>query len=237
MPSHQRQAISDNSAVVGTNDGPNSVVEGETQNYYDEITKIYAKFVGQQICGNPEDVCRYMRFVCKYVKVQFQKKKSCYEKSWEMVKSFINVEDFNKQYGISGNPNNHFLQEVFNEFNSEEQDAFTLLQLAYEKHNAGTSAQEEEHGQGFLDPDGFRFHPFYSMSGLASNGMLSKQQYLEMAAKLMGQRADTDSIRLSACGDTAGIQVSDAAGAVMVQCWLEDGKVSGIVAVLHTPSE
>jgi len=47
MPSHQGQAISDNSAVVGT-DGPNSLVDGETQiyeSYYDEITNIHAKFV------------------------------------------------------------------------------------------------------------------------------------------------------------------------------------------------
>jgi hypothetical protein len=37
-----------------------------------------------------------------------------------MVKNFMNVEEFNKKYGISGNPNNHFLQEVFNEFKKEE---------------------------------------------------------------------------------------------------------------------
>jgi len=48
MSSHQEQAISDNSAVVGTDDGPNSLVDGETQtyeSYYDEITNIQAKFV------------------------------------------------------------------------------------------------------------------------------------------------------------------------------------------------
>ena len=240
MPSHQGQAISDNSDVVGTNDGTNSVVDGETQNYYDEITNIYAKSVGRQTCRNPEDVCRYMRFVCKFVKSQVQKKMSGYNKSWEMLKRSnpdANIEDFKKEYGISGSPNSHFLQEVFNEFNSEEQDAFISLQLAYEKHNAGTSAQEEEHRQGFLNSDGVRFYTFYSMSGLASNGMLSKQQYLELVEEFTGQRADTDSIRLSACGDIAVIQVNDAAGAVMVQCWPEDGKVSGIAAVLHTPSE
>ena len=240
MPSHQRQAISDNRAIVGTDGGSNSLVDGETQtyeSYYGEIANIHAKFVDRQMCKNPADFCRYMTFICKFVRGNFQKKKSCYEKMWEMVKDFMNVEEFNKKYGISGNPNNHFLQEVFNEFKKEEQDVFTLLQLAYESQNAGTSSREEENGQGFLDADGVRFYPFNSMRGLPSNGMLSKQQYLEMAAKLMGQHADTDSIYMSASGDTAVIQVNDAADVIMVRCWPEDGKVSGIAAVLHTASE
>jgi hypothetical protein len=240
IPSHQRQAISDNSAVLGTDDGPNSVADGETQtyeSYYDEITSILAKFVDRQIYRNPTDFCKYMVFICKYVRENFQKKKSCYEKMWEMVKNFMNVEEFNKKYGITGNPNNHFLQEVFNEFKEEEQDAFTLLQLTYESQNAGTSIQEEENGQGFLDAGGVRFYPFYSMCGLASNGMPSEQQYREMAAKLTGQHANKYSIHMSACGDTAVIQVNDVADVIMVQCLPEDGKVSGIAAVLHTPSE
>jgi len=243
MPSDQRQAISDNIAVVGTNDGPNSVVDGETQayeSYYDEIANILARCVDRQKFRNPADFCKYLMFICKFVKSQVQEKKSRYEKSWEMVKHFnpdVKIEDFKQQYGISGNPNNHLLQEVFNEFKKEGQDVFTLLQLAYVSQNGGTSAQEEEHGQGFLDADGVRFYPFYSMCGLASNGMPTEQQYREMATKLTGQRADIDSIYISASGDTAVIQVNDAADVIMVQCWPEDGKVSGIAAVLQTPSE
>jgi hypothetical protein len=243
MSSRQRQTISDNSAVVGTDGGPKSVVDGETQayeSYYDEMANIHAKFVDRQMCRNPADFCKYMMFVCKFVRSQLQEKKSRYEKSWEMVKHFnpdVNIEDFKNQHGISGNPNNHFLQEVFSEFKKEEQDVFTLLQLAYLSQNVGTSAQEEENEQSFLDADGVRFYPFYSMHGLASSGMLSEQQYREMAAKLMGRCADTDSIYMSACGDTAVIQVNDAAHVIMVQCWPEDGKVSGIAAVLHTTAE
>jgi len=240
MSSHQRQAISDNSAVVGTDDGPNSVVDGETQTYYDEIAHIFMKFVSRLKCRYPEDFCRYLRFVCEFVKVQFQKKKSHYEKSWDMVKRFnpdVKVEDFNKQYGISGNPNDHFLQEVFDEFHSEEEDVFTSLHLAYEKENAGTSAQEEDNGQVCLDVDGVRFYPFYSMRGLACNGMPSEQQYRELAAKLMGRLADRDSTSMSASGDTAVIQVNDEAAVIMVRCWEEDGKVSGIAAVWHTAAE
>jgi len=75
------------------------------------------------------------------------------------------------------------------------------------------------------------------MRGLASNGILSKQQYCEMAAKLTGRRADTDSIYISAGGNTAVIQVNATAEVIMVQCWPEDGKVSGIAAVLHTAAE
>jgi hypothetical protein len=243
MQFHQRQGISDNSAFVGTENRPNSLVDGETQtyeSYYDEIANIQAGFVDRQMCRNPADFCRYMTFICKFVKSELQKKMSHYEKSWEMVKHFnpdANIEDFKKQYGISGNPNNHFLQEVFNKFKREQEDVFTLLQLAYLRQNAGPSAQEEENEHGFLDVDGVRFYPFYSMCGLASNGMPSKQQYHEMAAKLMGQHANTYSIYMSDNGDTAVIQVNAAADVIMVQCWAEDGKVSGSAAVLHTPSE
>jgi hypothetical protein len=151
-----------------------------------------------------------------------------------MVKNFMNVEEFNKKYGICGNPNNYLFQEVFNDFKKEEKDALTLLQLTYESRNAGTSVQEEKNGQGFLDAGGVCFYPFYSMCGLASNGMLSKQQYCEMVAKFTKQRADTDSIHMSARGDTVVIHVIDSADVIMVQCCPEDGKVSGFAAVLHS---
>jgi hypothetical protein len=166
-----------------------------------------------------------------------QKKKSCYDKTWDMVKNFMKIEDFQKQCGISGNPDNHFFQEVFNEFKEGEQDVLTLLEFTYESHNAGTSAQEEEDGQGSFDVDGVHFCPFYSMRGQASNGMFSEQQYREMAARLTGRCADTYSINISASGDTAVLQANAAADVIMVQCCLEGGKVSGIAAVLHTPAE
>jgi hypothetical protein len=73
-----------------------------------------------------------------------------------MVKRFnpdLNIEEIKKQYGISGNTNNHFLQAVFNEFKEKEENAFTLLQLAYLRENFGTSAQKVENGQSFLDID------------------------------------------------------------------------------------
>jgi hypothetical protein len=241
--SQQRQTISDNSAVVGTDDGPKSVIDGENQTYkscYNELPKIFKKTVDQQEFRNTEDYAKYMRFVCKFVKRLIQEKMSDYEKSWNTVKRFnpdANIEDFKKEYGISGNPINHFLQEVFNKFNSEEKDIFTLLQLTYEKQNSDPSAHEEETGKCFLDVGAVRFYPFYSMCGLASNGMPSEQQYREMAAKLIGRSADTESICMSETGDTAFIQVNDAKYVIMVKCWPEDGKVSGIAAVLHTPAE
>ena len=63
MPSHQRQAIYNNSAIVGTDDGPNSVVDGENQtykSYYGEITNILEKCVDRQMCRNPADFCIYI---------------------------------------------------------------------------------------------------------------------------------------------------------------------------------
>jgi hypothetical protein len=264
MTSHKRQGVSDKSDVVDTDNGTNSLVDGENPTgvrYYDEVTNIHAKFVDLQMCRNPEDICKYTTFVCKFVKSQLQKKKSNYEKMWKMVKDAKNVDDFKKQYGISGDPDNHFLQEVFDEFRNEEQDAFTLLLLTYMKQNAGTSAQQEEQGQGFLDAEGTRFYPFYSMRGKGRKGMPSEQQYREMAAKWTGRSADRHNIHISASGDTAVIQATDvvtersadrdsiyisassdtaviqATDIVTVRCWLEQGKVSGIAAVLRTSSE
>jgi hypothetical protein len=246
MPSQQRQVISGHDAVGGTvshnNNGPNSLVVEETEtsvSYDDEVISILAKFVGRQGCRNPADFAEYMTFICKFVKSQFLEEKSHYEKTWAAVKKFspdVNVEDFVKEYGISGNPNNHFIQEVFKKFRSEEKDGFTLLKLAYDSQNVCTSAQKLG-GQTSFEGDGVSFHPFYNKHGLASNKMLSKEQYCEMAAELTGQHADRDSICMSACGTTAVMQVNGGVDIIMVHCLLEDGKVSGIAALLRSPSE
>jgi hypothetical protein len=239
MPSHQGQAICENGAVVGTGYGPNSLVDGETETgvaYYNEVTNIHANFVERRMGRNPADFCKYMTFICKFVKSQLQKRKAIYEKTWEMVKDIKNVEDFNMQYGIAGNADDHFLQEVFNELRNEKEDAFTMLQLAYMLQNAGGSTQEKEHVQGFLDAEGVRFNSF-SMRGKARNGMPSEQQYGEMAAQYMGRCADIHSIFISDSGDTAFILANCAADVMTVQCWPEGGEVSGIAAVLRTSPE
>jgi hypothetical protein len=85
--------------------------------------------------------------------------------------------------------------------------------------------------------DGVVFYPFYNKVGLASNGMLSREQYCEMAAELTGQQVDRDSIYIPACGATAVMWVNASADIIMVQCLLEDRKISGIAAVLHSPQE
>ena len=245
-PSQQSQVTADNSAVGRTasyiSKGSNSLVDEEAEIsvcYDDEVINILAKFVDREGCRNTADFARYMTFICKFVRSQFQEEKSHYEKAWKVVKDFnpnVKVEDFQKQYGISGNPNNHFLQEVFKKFKSEEKDGFTLLKLAFESQNACTSAQEDR-GQGSFDVDGVSFYPFYNKLGLANNGLMSEEQYCEMAAELTGQEADRDSIYISACGATAVMQVNAGAYIMMVQCLLEDGKISGIAALLHSPLE
>jgi hypothetical protein len=235
MPSQQSQVISENDTVVGTAyNRPNSLAREETDtslSYDNEIINILAKFVDREMCRNPADFSRYMTFICEFVKNQFQEEKSRYEKMWKIVKSFMSVEDFDKQYGISGNPDNHFFQEVFKKFKGEEKDGFTLLKLAYESQNACTPAQSS------FDVNGVNFYPFYNKLGLASNGMLSKEQYCEIAAELTGHLADRDSICMSVCGATAVMQVNGGADVITVQCLLEDGKVSGIAALLSSPSE
>jgi len=242
MPSQQSQVIADNSDV-GTascvNNGPDSIVDEEMEtslSYDDEVINILAKFVDRQMCRHPADFPRYMTFICKFVKSQFQEQKSQYEKMYEMVKNYMDVEDFDKKYGISGNPNNHFFNKVFEKFKDEKKDGFTLLKLAFESQNACTSTQEKR-GHSSFDVDGVGFYPFYNKLGLTSSGLLSEEQYCGMAAELTGQEADRDSIYISACGTTAVMQVNGGADVIMVQCVLDDGKVSGIAALLHGPLE
>jgi len=246
MPSQQRQVIADNSAVggtaSGTSNGPNSLFNDEAEisvSYNDEVINILAKFVDREGCRNIADYARYMKFICKFVKSQFQEEKSRYEKAWQVVKNFnpdVKVEDFQKQYGISGNPHNHFLQEVFKQFKSKEKDGFTLLKLAFESQNACTSAPEDREQSSF-DENGVSFYPFYNKLGLASNEMLRKDQYLDMAAELTGKQIDRDSIFISACGDTAVMRVNANADIIMVRCLLEDGKISGLATLLHSPQQ
>jgi hypothetical protein len=246
MPSQQSQVICDHDAVGGTashiNNEPNSLVDEETEtsvSYDDEVINILAKFGGIQGCRNPKEFAKCMTFICKFVKSQFQEEKSRYEKAWKMVKHFnpdANVDDFVKQYGISGNPNNHLIQEVFKKFRNEDKGGFTLLKLAYDSQNASTSAQKED-GQSSFEGDRVNLHLFYDKAGLGSKGMLSKEQYCEMAAELTGERADIDSIYISEGGNTAVMLVNGCADVITVQCLLEDGKVSGIAALLRNPLE
>ena len=240
MPSQQNQVIAD-SSDVGTasciNNGPNSMVEEEMEtsvSYDDEVINILAKFVDREMCRNPADFPRYMTFICKFVKSQFQEEKSQYEKMYEIVKYYMDVEDFDKKYGISGNPTNHFFNKVFEKFKDEGKNGFTLLKLAFESQDACTSTQEKR-GQSSFDVDGVGFYPFYNKVGLASNGMLSKEQYCEMVAELTGQQVDRDSIYISACSAMAVMRVNASADIITVQYLLEDRKIYGIAAVLHSP--
>jgi hypothetical protein len=239
MPTQHSQVGSGNSDV-GTsshNNGPSSLVYEEMEmsvSYDDEVINILAEFVDRQICTNPEYIPIYMTFICKTVKSLFKIEKSQYEERYDRVKDKISVEEFDKMYGISGNPNNHFINEVFRKFRDGNKLGYTVLKLAYERMNTFTSTQES-HGQSSVDVNGFRFHPFYNERGLASNGQLSKEQYCEMAAKLTGQQADRDSMYISECGTTAVVQVNAGTDIVMVQGLLEGGKISGIAAVPYNP--
>jgi hypothetical protein len=95
-----------------------------------------------------------------------------------------------------------------------------LLKLAYDSQNVCTSAQEE-HGQGSFNVDGVGFYPFYNKLGLARNGLLSEEDYCEMAAELTGQQADRDSIYISACSAMAVMWVKANTDIIMVWCLLE----------------
>jgi hypothetical protein len=213
----------------------NSLPENEAT---DEIIKISAKFADLQGCKNAEDLLTYMRFVCKFVRSEFEREKANNKKMWEMVREFSpnsKIEDFYRKCGISGNPDAYFLQTVLEKFREKGSEGFFLLKFAYDSQNAISSAQEEA-GQSFFDMDGITFHPFVNKTGQASNGMLSSEQLYMMAAEVTGQHADKDNVSLVEDGATAIMQINGGAIFIAVSSHLEDGKVSGIATVLRRPS-
>jgi hypothetical protein len=213
----------------GNDVGANSFVR-------DEIINIHAKFADLQMCKTAVDFYKYMKFVCKFVKNEFEKEKLNYEKQWKMIQELsphVNVEDFDKHYGISGNKNSYFFQQVFNKFKDGEKEGLFWLKFAYDCQKAVTSAQEES-GQSFYENDGVIFHSFWNKAGLASNGMLSEEQYHVIAAELTKQHADKGNVVLTVEGITAVMLVNCGEYVVIVNSYLEDGKVSGIAAMLHS---
>jgi hypothetical protein len=102
---------------------------------------------------------------------------------------------------------------VVRDFEDGEKHGFNLLNLAYEGQKACTLTQENH-------VNAVSFCPFYSKRGPDRNGLLSKEQYCEIAAELTGQQADRDSIYISECGTAAVMQVNAGADVAMVQgCW------------------
>lgn len=232
-------AVDDN-VVGGTRvcDGKNTFIHEGTQtdlSYRDEVIFIHSKFVDSQICGNPNDFFRYLKFVCKFVQSEVEKEKLNFDKMWTIIQKLkpdTKIEEFYKEYGISGNANNYFLQEVLKGFKDEEKDGFFKLKYAYNSQNAATSAKKETE-QSFFFVDGITFRDF-NKRGLASNGLLSEEQFYMMAVELTGNHVDRNDVSLYVDGTTAVMQVIDGT-IITVKSYLEDGKVSGVAAVLKSP--
>ena len=161
-----------------------------------------------------------------------QKEKSL-EKMWGIVKDFMNVEVFHEKYRISGIPNDHFFQEVFNVFKGKKKYGFSLSFL----DTANTLSQD--------DVDKFRSDLLKNMPGLSCNGNQSEGQNCMLEAELTEERnsiymyeyggnmpglscngnqseeqnckleselaGNTDSICISECGDTAITKGNDGA--------------------------
>lgn len=234
-PPEQNQVISEGNDV-----GANTHVleEAQTASSCDEIFNIHAKFVNLQNCKTAAEFYRYMEFICKFVKNEFEKEKLKYEEMRKMVQNFtqnVNVQDFDKEYGISGNRSNHFLQQVFNKFKLGELEGFFLLKSAYDSQKAVPSAQEES-GQSFFEIDKITYHHFENKAGLAYDGMMSEEQYYEIAAQLTKQHADKGNVLLVMEGITAVMLVNRGEFVITVNSYLEDGKVSGIAAMLRNPN-
>jgi len=246
-PSIQSQGNSEdktieNKTLHNESSGAKSFVQEKiqtTSSYEDEVINIHAQFVDIQGCKNPADFLQYMKFICKFVRSEFEKEESNYKKMWEMVQKFkpgVTVEDFDKEYGISGNRYDHFLQKVLEKFRNEDKEGFFWLKLAYDKQNACASARGEAE-QSFFVKDGIAFHTFNNKTGQACNGMLSKEQYLEMAAELTDQYASRRNTSVEVDGNVAVMQVNAGTVVITVKSYPECGKVSGIATILHTTSQ
>jgi hypothetical protein len=232
-PPEQNKVISEGNDIRA-----NTVDHEEAQTILsNEIINIHAKFVDFQKVKTAAEFSKYMKFICKFMKNEFEKEKLKYEEMLKMVQKYtpdVNVKDFDKEYGISGDRNNHFRQQVFNKFKPGEQEGWLLLKLAYDSQKAVLSAQEESGGN-FFEIDGTTLHHFWNKAGLARDGMMSEVQYYKMAAELTKQHADKENVSLTVEGNTAVMLVNEGEFIITVNSYLEDGKVSGIAAILHSP--
>jgi hypothetical protein len=204
---------------------------------FDEIFNIHAKFVDLQNCKNAVEFCELMKFVCKFVKDEIAKEELSYEKMWNIaqkLKPDVNVKDFDEACGISGNRNDHFLQTVFNKFKDGETEGLNSLKLAYDSQKAVMSKQKESE-QSFCER--VTFDIFSNKEGLAPNGMLSKEQYCDIARELTKKHDGNENISIIQKGSTAVILMNLSEFVITVQSYPEQehGRVSGIAAMLHSP--
>jgi hypothetical protein len=223
--------------TAASNDvGKNSIVldKAPTALPSDEIINIHAKFVDIQMCKTSTELCEYMQFVCEYIREEIEKEKLKYEKMWKILQELspgVNIKDFDQKYGISGNRNSYFMQQVFDKFKDGKTEGLSSLKLAYDSRKAVMRTQEKS-GQIF---DGIRFHPFSNMTGLASNGMLSEEQYYEIARQLTKIHADKENVSITQMDNIAVILVNTSEFVITVNSYIEHGRVSGIAAVLNSP--
>ncbi|XP_069674752.1 uncharacterized protein [Periplaneta americana] len=199
----------------------------------DEIFNIQAKFVELQHCKSLPDFLRYMKFVCKFVKAEVDKERNNYDEMLRMVREYspdVNIEDFNKKYGICGSPGGHFFHKVLNKFTSKDGDGFFMLKLAYDSKNACLSAQEQENER-FCENEDCAIDYFYNKTGLAPNGFLNKDQFCELATELTEKHCDESNVTIEENGNTSVLQINGGQTVIAVQSYLEGGKVSGIVCM------
>jgi hypothetical protein len=200
-----------------------------------EIFNPHAKFEDFQMCKTAADFCGQMKFICKFVKDEFEKEKLSYERTWKIVQEYnpnVNVKDFDQKYGISGNRNSHFLQQVFSRFKDEETEGFVWLKLAYDSQKDFMSTQKES-AQIFFD--GVTFYTFSNKAGLAHDGMLSEKQYHDIARELTKKHAGKENVAIIQRGSTAVIVVNLSEFVITVQSYIERGRFCGIAAMLHSP--
>jgi hypothetical protein len=109
------QVGSGNSDVGGSSridNGASSFVYEEmarSVSYDNEVIHILVECVHRQICTAPEKLPEYMTLICKFVKSEFQEEKSRYDKTYEVVRDYMSVDEFYNKLGIFGNPNNYFI--------------------------------------------------------------------------------------------------------------------------------
>jgi hypothetical protein len=232
-PPEQSQVIPE-----GNNVGANSpVLEEAPAALTYEIINIHVNFVNAQNCKTATEFYRFMKFICKFLKKEFETEKLKYEEMWKVVQKFnpdVNIKDFDKECRISGNRNTHFWQQVLNKFKPGEQEGLFWMKLAYDSQKAVASAEEESE-QTLFEIDGVTLHPILNVAGLACGGILSEEQYYEIAAELTKQHVDKGNVSLIVEGITAVMVVNQGEFVIAVNSYLEDGKVSGIAAMLRSP--
>ena len=204
--------------------------DGVCDRYLDSAIEVTEKFAGQG-CPSSGEFVKYTKFTCEFIRNEFVKKKQEHERLVNMTRKFsphVPVDDIYRELGINKDINQHFLDEVMEEF--RDGHGFSHLKIFYE---TGKSLSNES-STTLFEQGPFKVIELEEEQGRAADGWLDTDQYFGIAKTLIEEEASEKNVCLQQDAGTAIMIVRDAEKIINVTTQKQDsGNISGIAIMLH----